>query len=133
MKLGTLSRLENSNTMTEKNDDTTYWQIMMSSSVYWFMANLEQSRSQIPDAWSTILFNYWWAFFYLLLRSHNIALIGNHYNICLKTLTFFKKMLTLATFMVLQHYEVYFLKLHICLHLWTTFKHNPNRWGWGVE
>ena len=34
---------------------TSYWEIVISLSFFRFMANLEPSRSQIPDAWSVKL------------------------------------------------------------------------------
>ena len=51
MKLGPVIKLDNRNKTTSKNlEITSSRQIVTSLSLFRFMANLEQSRSQIPDA-----------------------------------------------------------------------------------
>ena len=57
MKLGPVTKLDKKNTLTSKKKLVmmSFHQIVMSLLFFQFMANLEQSRSQIPDAWSVEL------------------------------------------------------------------------------
>ena len=51
MKLGPVTKLDKKNkTPSKKLTMTTCWKIVMSLSLFWFMANLEQSGSQTPNA-----------------------------------------------------------------------------------
>ena len=54
MKLGPVTKLDKRNTATSKKLMMTSCQ-QMSLSNFWFMTNLEQSGSWIPDAWSVKL------------------------------------------------------------------------------
>ena len=56
MKLGPATKLDKRNTAASKNMEmTSCQQIVTSFSLFLFMANLKQSESWIPDAWSVKL------------------------------------------------------------------------------
>ena len=56
MRLGQVTEVDMRNmTMSKKLTITLCWQIMASSLFFWFIANLENFGSGIPDAWSVIL------------------------------------------------------------------------------
>ena len=67
MKIGPITKIDKRNTATSKNITmTSSRQILTSLSFFQFMANLEQSGSQIPDAWSVKLTFSLTVAFYLL-------------------------------------------------------------------
>ena len=56
MKLGTVTKFDKENTtMSKRLPVMLCYKIMNSFSFFQFMTNLEQSKSQIPDAWPIIL------------------------------------------------------------------------------
>ena len=53
MKVGLVSKLDRSNTVTSKKlTITSFLEIVTSLSFFQFLANLEKPGSRIPDAWS---------------------------------------------------------------------------------
>ena len=79
---------------------TSYWQIVTSLSFFRFIANLEQSRSQIPDAYSLKLTLSLIVTFYLTItekrsRTSLTQLSLSKKSIFVKT-DFFQKILTSA-------------------------------------
>ena len=106
MKLGLVTELDKTSTMTSKKlMMTSYRQIVLSSSFFWFMFDLEQSGTWIPGAWSMILTFSSIATFYLAKKktelktlkhsSHTIGL-SKGTIFAKKMVVFWKKMLTLA-------------------------------------
>ena len=80
---------------------TSYWQIVTSLSFFRFIANLEQSRSQIPDAYSLKLTLSLIVTFYLTItekrsRTSLTQLSLSKKSIFVKKADFFQKILTSA-------------------------------------
>ena len=77
MKLGPINKLEKGNKTKSRNLAMTSCQRTVTSlSFFWLMANLEQSGSRFPDAYSVKLILSLIVVFYLTHSSHVIAL-GN--------------------------------------------------------
>ena len=105
---------------------TSCRQIVTSLSFFQFMTNLQPSGSPIPDAWSIKLTLSLTMIFYLIKTENKTkkSLTQLSYR-CF--LTICKKMRTSAKNADINkikswYYNVYFLKLHICVYLRTKFQ-----------
>ena len=86
-----------------------------------FLANLQPSRSRIPEAWYIELTFSLTVTFYLQHSSYTIAL--NKVAIFAKKCWFFaRKMLTSAILSGSWYWKVYFIKLHMCVYFHTKFR-----------
>ena len=52
IKLGKMKTTSSKKKKKEKETMMSCWKIVKSLSFFWFLANLEESESQIPDVWS---------------------------------------------------------------------------------
>ena len=130
MKLEPLTKLYTRNMATSKKFDA-YWQIVTSLPCFWFITNLKQFRSQIPDAWSVKLKISLTVTFYLTKTKSRIK--KNSHTIALSKSTVIEKMLF---FLQIKNnwkkanisktkgilVKVYFLKLYMCVYLLTKFQ-----------
>ena len=116
MKLEPVTKLYTRNMATSKKFDA-YWQIVTSLSCFWFLTNLKQFRSQIPDAWSVKLTISLIVTFYLFLSFLSfLPLIFFFFANKKKK----KKANISKTKGILV--KVYFLKLYMCVYLLTKFQ-----------
>ena len=99
------------------------------------MANLEPSRSWIAEAWSIKLILPIIVTFFYLTKSENRTkksltqlsyyCFESRYYFCQKMQFFFAKKKKKAEIIILRcswYYKVYFLKLHMCVFLYTKFQ-----------
>ena len=98
-------------------------QILTPLSFFWFMANLEQSRSRTLGVWSVKLRFSLVAFFYLT-KTENRAknLKCSSHIIALNKVLYLTKMLTSANLKGFCYWKAYFLKLNIRLYLRVKFQ-----------
>ena len=97
---------------------TSLQKIVTSLSFFLFVANLEQSRSRIPDAWSVTLSFSKIVTFYLTKTENKTekSVTELSYYEGHKMLIFcYKDMLTSTKLRGSWYYKIYFLKLHMCV------------------
>ena len=103
---------------------TSCRQIISSSTFFLFMADSEQSRSRIPRAWSAVLKFSLKATIYLTKTENRIKkslTLLSYY--CFEQRHYFcQKIMATAKLRWSWYYNVFFLKLHMCLYLRTKFQ-----------
>ena len=96
-------------------------QILTPLSFFWFMANLEQSRSRTLGIWSVKLSSL--AFFYLTKTENGTKNFKcSSHIIALNKVLCLTKMLTSANLKRFCYWKAHFLKLNICVYLRVKFQ-----------